>query len=87
MKRCAWVPEGDPLYAAYHDEEWGVPSRLATLAGFPGCHPGYVTDLATAWLAALDATQLPLGALESVEDVGAGVGVQGGHGQRRRGAG
>jgi DNA-3-methyladenine glycosylase I len=25
--RCAWVPEGDPLYAAYHDEEWGVPSR------------------------------------------------------------
>ena len=27
MKRCAWVPENDPLYAAYHDEEWGVPSR------------------------------------------------------------
>jgi DNA-3-methyladenine glycosylase I len=25
--RCAWVPEGDELYAAYHDEEWGVPSR------------------------------------------------------------
>ena len=23
--RCAWVPEGDPLYAAYHDDEWGVP--------------------------------------------------------------
>jgi DNA-3-methyladenine glycosylase I len=23
--RCAWVPEGDPLYLAYHDEEWGVP--------------------------------------------------------------
>ena len=22
-----WVPEGDPLYVAYHDEEWGVPSR------------------------------------------------------------
>jgi DNA-3-methyladenine glycosylase I len=21
------VPEGDPLYVAYHDEEWGVPSR------------------------------------------------------------
>jgi DNA-3-methyladenine glycosylase I len=21
------VPEGDPLYAAYHDEEWGVPER------------------------------------------------------------
>jgi DNA-3-methyladenine glycosylase I len=26
-KRCAWVPEADPLYVAYHDEEWGVPSR------------------------------------------------------------
>jgi DNA-3-methyladenine glycosylase I len=25
--RCAWVPEGDPLYVVYHDEEWGVPSR------------------------------------------------------------
>jgi DNA-3-methyladenine glycosylase I len=25
--RCAWVPEGDELYVAYHDEEWGVPSR------------------------------------------------------------
>jgi DNA-3-methyladenine glycosylase I len=27
MKRCAWVPEGDPEYVAYHDDEWGVPSR------------------------------------------------------------
>ena len=27
MKRCAWVPEADPAYVAYHDEEWGVPSR------------------------------------------------------------
>ena len=27
MKRCAWVPEGDPAYVAYHDEEWGTPSR------------------------------------------------------------
>jgi len=25
--RCAWVPAGDPLYVAYHDEEWGVPER------------------------------------------------------------
>lgn len=25
MKRCAWVPEKDPLYVAYHDTEWGVP--------------------------------------------------------------
>jgi DNA-3-methyladenine glycosylase I len=27
MERCAWVPEGDELYEAYHDEEWGVPER------------------------------------------------------------
>lgn len=25
MKRCAWVPENDTLYIAYHDKEWGVP--------------------------------------------------------------
>ena len=25
--RCAWAPAGDPLYVAYHDEEWGVPSH------------------------------------------------------------
>jgi len=33
---------------------WGVPSRLATLAGFAGCFDGYVTDLAAAWLSSLD---------------------------------
>jgi dihydroorotate dehydrogenase electron transfer subunit len=33
---------------------WDVPSRLATLAGFPGCFDGYVTDLAAAWLSSLD---------------------------------
>jgi DNA-3-methyladenine glycosylase I len=27
MKRCAWVPEADPDYVAYHDDEWGVPSH------------------------------------------------------------
>ena len=37
---------------------WGVPSRLATLAGFPGCFDGYVTDLAAAWLASLDSAAL-----------------------------
>ncbi|MFQ6547132.1 DNA-3-methyladenine glycosylase I [Aestuariibius sp. 2305UL40-4] len=26
MPRCAWVGE-DPLYIAYHDEEWGIPER------------------------------------------------------------
>ena len=39
-------------------EDWGVPSRLATLAGFPGCYDGYVTDLAAEWLGSLDAAAL-----------------------------
>jgi DNA-3-methyladenine glycosylase I len=26
-RRCAWCPE-DPLYVAYHDNEWGVPMRV-----------------------------------------------------------
>jgi DNA-3-methyladenine glycosylase I len=25
--RCAWVPENDSQYVAYHDEEWGVPTH------------------------------------------------------------
>jgi DNA-3-methyladenine glycosylase I len=25
VTRCAWAPETDPRYLAYHDEEWGVP--------------------------------------------------------------
>src|SRR5690606_19818257 len=34
-------------------DEWGIPSRLASLADYPGCFSGYVTDLAAAWLGAL----------------------------------
>jgi dihydroorotate dehydrogenase electron transfer subunit len=34
-------------------EDWGVPSRLASLQGYPGCHEGYITDLARHWLDAL----------------------------------
>ncbi len=26
LKRCPW-PKQDPLYVAYHDDEWGVPER------------------------------------------------------------
>jgi dihydroorotate dehydrogenase electron transfer subunit len=37
---------------------WGVPSRLASLAGFAGCFEGYVTDLAAAWLSSLGAAAL-----------------------------
>jgi DNA-3-methyladenine glycosylase I len=27
LVRCAWVPVDVPVYVAYHDEEWGVPSH------------------------------------------------------------
>jgi dihydroorotate dehydrogenase electron transfer subunit len=43
-------------------DEWGIPSRLASLQDYPGCFYGYVTDLATVWLSGLDRN-----ALEEVE--------------------
>ncbi|HEV2269593.1 MAG TPA: dihydroorotate dehydrogenase electron transfer subunit [Steroidobacteraceae bacterium] len=39
-------------------DEWGIPSRLATRAGFPGCYEGFVTELADEWLRTLEAPQL-----------------------------
>jgi dihydroorotate dehydrogenase electron transfer subunit len=53
----AGVIAGMPLL-----DDCGVPSRLASLAGFPGCFEGYVTDLAAAWL-----ESLPPAALAEVE--------------------
>ena len=35
-------------------EDWDIPSRLASLQGYPGCYDGYVTELARHWLGALD---------------------------------
>jgi dihydroorotate dehydrogenase electron transfer subunit len=35
----------------------GVPSRLASLAGFAGCYEGFVTELADYWLSALNAVE------------------------------
>lgn len=34
-------------------DSWGIPSRLASLSGFDGCFPGYVTEVAERWLATL----------------------------------
>jgi dihydroorotate dehydrogenase electron transfer subunit len=31
-------------------EDWGVPSRLASLQDYPGCYEGYITGLARLWL-------------------------------------
>jgi dihydroorotate dehydrogenase electron transfer subunit len=39
-------------------EDWGIPCRLATLAGFDGCFDGYATDLAEQWLSTLSADEL-----------------------------
>lgn len=38
-------------------EDWGIPSRLASLQGYPGCFDGYVPDLARIWLNTLDDEQ------------------------------
>ncbi len=38
-------------------EDWGIPSRLASLLGTPGCYEGYITELARHWLDALDKQQ------------------------------
>lgn len=38
-------------------QQLGVPSRLASLTGFDGCHRGYVTELAESWIASLGAAE------------------------------
>jgi dihydroorotate dehydrogenase electron transfer subunit len=35
-------------------EDWGIPSRLASLQAYPGCFAGYITDMARSWLDNLD---------------------------------
>jgi dihydroorotate dehydrogenase electron transfer subunit len=39
-------------------DDWGVPSRLASNAGYPGCYTGHVTELAARWLVALTPAEL-----------------------------
>jgi dihydroorotate dehydrogenase electron transfer subunit len=72
-------------------DDWGVPSRLASLQGYPGCHDGYVTDLARRWLDALDPEQraqvelFACGGGAGARLRPAGAAVAGGvHGLRRR---
>jgi dihydroorotate dehydrogenase electron transfer subunit len=38
-------------------DDLSVPSRLASLSGFPGCYEGYVTALADHWLSALSSAE------------------------------
>jgi dihydroorotate dehydrogenase electron transfer subunit len=51
------IPEGAIASMPLMDE-WGVPSRLASRADLPGCFPGFVTELADAWLASLGKPEL-----------------------------
>jgi dihydroorotate dehydrogenase electron transfer subunit len=44
-------------------DEWGVPSRLASRAPYPGCFDGFVTELAGRWLSTLGAAELAQTAL------------------------
>jgi dihydroorotate dehydrogenase electron transfer subunit len=39
-------------------EQWQVPARLASLAGFKGVYKGFVTELAREWLASLGKAEL-----------------------------
>ena len=47
-------PAGDVTATMALLERWGIAARLASAAGFPGCHRGHVTDLARVWLEGLD---------------------------------
>lgn len=47
------IPDG-VIAAAPLLEDWGIPSRLASKAGFAGTFDGYVTDLARLWLSAMN---------------------------------
>jgi len=56
-------------------EQWNIPSRLASLSDFDGCHRGFVTDLGDKYLASLTSAQIketevfacgPTGMLEAV---------------------
>ncbi len=51
------IPDGT-IAALQLLEEWGVPSRLASRADFPGCFQGFVTQLADAWLKSLGPQEL-----------------------------
>ncbi len=48
----AGIPDGSIACMPLLDE-WGIASRLASRADFPGCFDGFVTQLADEWLGAL----------------------------------
>jgi dihydroorotate dehydrogenase electron transfer subunit len=53
----AGIPDGSIACMPLLDE-WGVASRLASRADFPGCFDGFVTELANRWLELLSSEGL-----------------------------
>lgn len=51
------MPDGVIAALSLLDEQ-GIPCRLSSRSDFPGCHDGFATDLAGAWLATLNADTL-----------------------------
>lgn len=49
---CNWLAKETDSAMPLLDE-WGIPSRLASLSEFGGCHRGFVTDLGEKYLASL----------------------------------
>jgi dihydroorotate dehydrogenase electron transfer subunit len=47
------IPEG-VIAAMPLLEDWGIPSRLTSRQGYPGCYDGLITELARRWLDQLD---------------------------------
>ena len=54
---CDWLP-AETNSAMPLLEQWNVPSRLASLSEFDGCHRGFVTDLGENYLASLTSDQI-----------------------------
>ncbi len=54
---CDWLPS-DTDSAMPLLEQWNIPSRLASLSEFDGCHRGFVTDLGEKYLATLTPEQI-----------------------------
>jgi DNA-3-methyladenine glycosylase I len=50
-ERCGWADSGAPEYAAYHDEEWGVPLRGVAAMFERLCLEGFQSGLS--WLTIL----------------------------------
>jgi len=54
---CDWL-ENKTSSAMPLLEQWKVPSRLASLSDFDGCHRGFVTELGDEYLASLTSDQI-----------------------------